>query len=218
MPSPPRLLTTSGPLTPPPSAANSSTSTPSSNPPTPLLLTPTASDSYPMSRYELMYAAAAVQVNAQMNCLASFLVVFSLFALAGAARAQTVAVPFDFSQSEIGVDVTVNGAHLYILLDTGVDPSVIDLHRAEALRLKIDRKGAGELSGFGNDKGAAAFPTFIQGLAIAGHKFAGFDALTGDMSALSEHYGRRVDAFIGYSFLKDKIILIDYLQHNVYLL
>jgi Aspartyl protease len=49
----------------------------------------------------------------------------------------------DFSQSEIGIDATVNGEPLYIMLDTGVDPSVVDLHRAEGLHLKIDRNPGG---------------------------------------------------------------------------
>lgn len=61
-----------------------------------------------------------------------------LFGLGGdAALGQPVHVSFDFSQSEIGIEATVNGEPVFILLDTGVDPSAIDLHRAEALHLKI---------------------------------------------------------------------------------
>jgi Aspartyl protease len=131
---------------------------------------------------------------------------------------QTLRVPFDFSQSEIGVDVTVNGEPLYILLDTGVDPSAIDLHRAEALHLKIDRSAGGDVSGVGNTDRPTAFPTIIQGFAISGHKFGNFDALASDLSALSANYGRRVDGFIGYSFLRDKIILIDYPARTLYVL
>jgi len=131
---------------------------------------------------------------------------------------QTLRVSFDFSQSEVGIDATVNGEPLFILLDTGVDPSAIDLGRAQALHLKIDRKSGGEPSGFGNTEHPTAFPTTITGFAISGHKFASFDALTGDLSALSAKYGRRVDAFVGYSFLQDKIILIDYPRRWLYLL
>jgi hypothetical protein len=134
------------------------------------------------------------------------------------APAQTLRVPFDFSQSEIGVDATVNGQPFYILLDTGVDPSSIDLRRAEALGLKIDRNAAAEVSGSGNAEQLTAFPTTITGFAISGHKFASFDALSGDLSDLSTKYARQVDAFLGYSFLRDKIILIDYPQRTLYLL
>jgi hypothetical protein len=132
--------------------------------------------------------------------------------------AQTLRVPFDFSQSEIGVDATVNGKPFYVLLETGVDPSAIDLGSAEALHLKIDRKIAGEASDAGNTRQLTAFPTTITDFAISGHKFASFDALTGDLSGLSAKYGRRVDAYLGYSFLQDKIIMIDYPQRTLYLL
>lgn len=128
----------------------------------------------------------------------------------GAAFGQTVRVPFDFSKSEIGIDATVNGEPVFVLLDTGVDPSAIDLQRAEALHLKIDRNAGGPISGFGNTEQPTAFPTTIQDFAISGHKFRSFDALASDLSSLSSRYGSRLDALIGYSFLQDKIILIDY--------
>ena len=60
---------------------------------------------------------------------------------------QTLRVPFDFSQSAIGIDSTVNGEPLYILFDTGVDPSVIDLKSAEALHMKIERTAGGVQNG-----------------------------------------------------------------------
>jgi hypothetical protein len=123
---------------------------------------------------------------------------------------QALRVPFDFSQSEIGIDATVNGEPVYVLVDTGVDPSAIDLDRAEALHLKIDRNAGGPISGFGNTEQPIAFPTAIEGFAISGHKYGAFDALASDLSALSAKYGRRLDAIIGYSFLQDKIIMIDY--------
>lgn len=146
-------------------------------------------------------------------------ILVSLFILEGdPLSAQTLRVPFDFSQSEIGIDATLNGEPAYILLDTGVDPSVIDLGRAEALHLKIDRDAGGQASGVGSTNQPAAFPTTIRGFAISGQEFGNFDALTSDLSALSAIYGRRVDAFIGYSFLQDKTILIDYPGRMLYLL
>jgi len=123
---------------------------------------------------------------------------------------ESLQIPFDFSRSSIGLDVTVRGTPLYVILDTGVDPSVIDLARAEALGLKIDRPDGGEASGFGDAKGARVFPSSIDNLVIGGHSFAPIDALASDMSALSAHYGRKLDAVLGYSFLADKIVLIDY--------
>jgi hypothetical protein len=145
-----------------------------------------------------------------LTLTAQFVLVAACVLGGGTVFAQTHRVPFDFSRSAIGIDATVNGEPLYILLDTGVDPSAIDLQRAEALHLKIDRNAGGAVSGVGNTEQPTAFPATIEGFAIAGHKFGSFDALASDLSGLSAKYGRKLDAVIGYSFLKDKIILIDY--------
>jgi hypothetical protein len=148
--------------------------------------------------------------------MAFLLILFGL--RRGTAFGQALRVGFDFSQSEIGIEATVNGEPVFVLLDTGVDPSAIDLHRAEALHLNIDRNAGGAVSGFGNNEQPTAFPTPIEGFAISGRKFGSFDALASDLSALSAKYGRRVDAFIGYSFLQDKIILIDYPERTLLVL
>ena len=133
----------------------------------------------------------------------------------GVASGTPLTVPFDYSHKEIGLSVTVGGAPLYMILDTGVDPSVIDLARADALGRKVDRGGGGEATGEGDDKQSKVFPTAIAGLSIGGHPFAAFDALAFDMSPLSKQVGRSLDGVIGYSFLTDKIVLIDYPARTV---
>jgi hypothetical protein len=134
----------------------------------------------------------------------------ALFLGPAAAAAAPLSVPFDFSRSAIGLDVSVKGTPLYMILDTGVDPSVIDETLAGTLGLKVDRTAGGEASGEGDAGHAVVYPTSVDGLTIAGRAFAPFDALTTDMSTLSAHYGRRLDGVIGYSFLNGKIVLIDY--------
>jgi hypothetical protein len=136
----------------------------------------------------------------------------------GAALAKPVEVPFDFSRGAIGLDVTVKGVPLFVILDTGVDPSVIDINRAEALALNVDRAAGGEASGYGDAKSARVFPATIAGLAIAGRSFAPVNALAADTSAMSAGYGRRLDGVLGYSFLTDKIVLIDYRNRKIGLL
>jgi len=134
----------------------------------------------------------------------------ALIALGQGAAAAPVFVPFDFSRSAIGLDVTVKGAPLYMILDTGVDPSGIDGKRAAALGLPVDRGAAGEASGEGDAKQAQIYPATIEQLAIGGHGYGAVDAAAMDMSTLSAHYGRALDGVLGYSFLADKIVLIDY--------
>ena len=138
--------------------------------------------------------------------------------IGGSAMATPLTVPFDYSRNAIGLNVTVKGAPLFMILDTGVDPSVIDLAHADALGLTVDRKAGGEASGEGDAKQSKVFPSSISGLAIAGRDFAPVDALAFDMTTLSAQYRRELDGVLGYSFLTDKIVLIDYDRHTLAIL
>jgi hypothetical protein len=139
-----------------------------------------------------------------------FLTALLIAFLPGAALAAPLSIPFDFSRHAIGLDVTVHGQPLYMLLDTGVDPSAIDTARGDALGLKIDRGTSGEASGEGDAKSAQVYGATLDGLAIGGRSFASIDTLALDMSTLSASYGRKLDGVLGYSFLNGKIVLIDY--------
>jgi hypothetical protein len=131
------------------------------------------------------------------------------------AAAEPLTVPFDFSRHAIGLDVTVKGKVLHVLLDTGVDPSAIDLAKAKELGLKIDTSGGGEASGEGSAQSAKVFPVPIENLAIQGRNFGAIDGLAMDLSGMSARYGSALDGIVGYSFLKDKIVLIDYVRKQV---
>jgi Aspartyl protease len=138
--------------------------------------------------------------------------------VAGPAVGAVLDIPFDFSHRAIGIDITVHGMPLFVLLDTGVDPSVIATAPAESLGLKVDRASGGEASGYGESKSATVYPTTIDGLAIRGRSFAPIDALMADITAISRGYGRDIDGVLGYSFLKDKIVLINYAAQRVWIL
>lgn len=138
--------------------------------------------------------------------------------LIGCAASQALETSFDFSRSEIGIDVSIKGKTLYAILDTGVDPSVINLADAEQLGLKVDRTDAGEASGFGEGRGVTVFPASIAGMTIRGHRFAAFDALATDTAAFTSPGQRRLDVVLGYSFLSDKIVFVDYVAHKLAIL
>ncbi len=135
----------------------------------------------------------------------------ALLLIGDASAAEPVlTLPFDFSRSAIGLDVTVKGRPLYVILDTGVDPSAIDLKRADALGLPVQRGAGGEASGEGDAAQAVAYPSTINDLVLGGRTFAAVEAVAIDMSTLSARYGRPLDGVLGYSFLTGKIVLIDY--------
>lgn len=130
--------------------------------------------------------------------------------LPAASEARPLVVPFDFSRSEIGLDVSVRGTPLHMFLDTGVNPSAIDTARAEALGLKVDYAGGGEGSGDGSAEHVMVYPTSIDDLAIGGRPFGAVEALAIDMKAVNIAYGRPVHGTLGHSFLAGKLVLIDY--------
>ena len=138
--------------------------------------------------------------------------------VAGPVVGAVLEIPFDFSHKAIGLDVTVHGMPLFVLLDTGVDPSVVAAARADSLGLKVDRASGGDASGYGESKSATVYPTTIDGLVIRGRSFAPIDALTADTTAVSRGYGRGIDGVLGYSFLKEKIVLINYTAQRVWIL
>jgi len=146
----------------------------------------------------------------------------AFFALIGFLTSKAIAAPleapFNFTRSEINIEVFIRGRALNAILDTGVDPSVIDITEAELLGLKVDRSVSGEAGGFGEGRGATVFPTTIEGLIIHGHRFKAFDALASDTAPYTSHDQPRIDAVLGYSFLSDKIVLIDYVSHKLAIL
>jgi len=128
---------------------------------------------------------------------------------ATAASGATRAMPFDDTHHAIGLDVSVKGQPLYVLLDIGVDPSVIDVARAKALGLPMQSGKGGEASGEGNGH-SHVFPATIKALAIGGKNWGDVDALAMDMAGLSKQYGKTLDGVLGYSFLAGKTVVIDY--------
>jgi hypothetical protein len=153
-------------------------------------------------------------LNKPLGARMAALAVFS----AVAASARPVSIPFDFSWDEVAIEATINGAPVRLLLDTGVSPSVIDTARAKSLGLGLDNTAAGDMSGTGATKQATAVPTTIRGLEIAGDSAPPFEALATDLTDFSAKYGSRLDGMLGYSFLKRRIVLIDYPARRLKLL
>ncbi len=124
--------------------------------------------------------------------------------------ARPLTVPFAFDRGELAFDAEIDGHPVFVMLDTGVDPSGIDLATAERLGLLVEKRAGGEASGEGDGRSAMAYPSRIVGLSIAGRRFAPFVALASDMTGLSEGYGRPLHAVLGYSFLRRHAVLVDY--------
>ena len=122
----------------------------------------------------------------------------------------TVEVPFNFHRNEIILSVKIGGEArtLNMMLDTGTDPSAIDLATAKAIGLKLDRIGRPG-SGGGTEVNltyATKLPLLEVGELVAKN----LEAVAIDLSQVSQRLGITVHGVLGHSLLKGRIVQIDY--------
>ena len=125
------------------------------------------------------------------------------------AAASTCIVPFSFEKDQIVVEVTLGTSGPFrFLLDTGTNPSVIDLKTAEMLSIPL-----GEAADSGSGAGTGPMQVrrcLLPALSLGPLTASGLEAAAADLSSLSTGFGRRIDGVLGYGFLKDRVFTIDY--------
>jgi len=132
---------------------------------------------------------------------------------ATAARGQTVKapieVPFEFVHKQIVVQVKVNGKGPFsMLLDTDTDPSAIDSGTARDLGLSVGTSGS-RASGSGTEVNTV-YPTTLGTVELGSVIAKQVAAATIDLSKISQRLERPIQGVLGFSFLKDRIVQIDY--------
>ncbi len=141
----------------------------------------------------------------------------TLFLLAACSTPnQNESIEFQFVRNVPIVAATIGESDdLHFLVDTGVDPSVIDLLAARQLGLPVDETEVGEASGAGDGSGLAIMRSSIRDLSIAGRKFASIDALAANLSAFSAALEMELTGILGFSFLDRQIVRIDYRSNQI---
>ena len=133
---------------------------------------------------------------------------FSAFAQASTAS-KPVEVPFELFHNSIVVQATVDGKGPFnMLLDTGVDPSVVDLNTARTIGLKF--AAAGYQGTGGGTETNLAHETRLPVVQLGDLAAKNIDATAIDMSKTSAALGKPIQGVLGYSLLKDRIVQIDY--------
>jgi len=126
-----------------------------------------------------------------------------------AGQQQLIEAPFTFAHNQIVLQVKVNGKGPYnMLLDTGTNPSAVDLASAKEMGLKIAGKGF-QGSGGGTDKNQA-YPTELALIEVGNLVARNIPAAAIDLSKPSQRLGRQLHGVLGYSLLKNRIVQIDY--------
>src|SRR5262245_27383380 len=120
-----------------------------------------------------------------------------------------IAVPFTLEKEQIVLEVSIGASGpFHFLLDTGTDPSVINLATAQALGIPL-----GEPSEAGGGAGTGPLEVrrcSIPALVLGPVATRALEASSIALPGLSGPLGRRLDGVLGYGFLKDRIFTIDY--------
>ncbi len=140
-------------------------------------------------------------------------IVLLLLALAPAVLAQAakapVEVPFEFVHNQIVVKVNVGGKGPFnMLIDTNTDPSAIDIATARELGLVVGDKGT-PVTGGGTEANTA-YLTRLLTVELGSLVVKDVAAATINRTKISERMGGPIHGILGFSFLKDRIIQIDY--------
>lgn len=124
-------------------------------------------------------------------------------------KQQAVEVPFDFYRNEIILQVKVNGNGPFnMMLDTGTDPSAIDLTTARELGLNLDPVGKPATGG--GTRLNLTYATRLPLAEVGKLTVRNIEALAVDLSKISERLGKPLHGVLGHSLLNHRIVQIDY--------
>lgn len=131
------------------------------------------------------------------------------FAQTGKRSAPPVEVPFEFEHNQIILEVKIAGkGPFYMLLDTNTDPSAIDAATAREIGLAVGSKGSSATGG--GTETNMVYPTQLPTVEIGSVVAKDVAAASIDLSKIKERIGRPIQGVLGFSFLKDRIVQIDY--------
>lgn len=143
--------------------------------------------------------------------ISTILLLFLLLAVSAYAQAPKAPteIPFEFLHNQIVVQAKINGKGPFnLLIDTDTDPSAIDTATARELRLQVGSSGA-PASGGGTETNIV-YPTRLASVELGPISGKDVVAATIDLTKLAERIGKPIQGVLGFSFLKDRIIQIDY--------
>src|SRR5438105_15258913 len=150
------------------------------------------------------------KISSVFAAIASILTLssFGLFAQSSK-KPHSIDVPFDFFHNEIILSININGKGPFnMLLDTDTDPSAVDLVTAKEIGLKLDSHAS--LAAGGGTSKNVAYGTKLALITAGILEAKNIEAGAIDLSTVSTNLGKKIHGVLGYSFLKNRIVQIDY--------
>src|SRR5262245_44486078 len=150
---------------------------------------------------------------------------FSVLLLAQGAFCQTskplsdgrIEIPFRMVEGVIWLDVSINGSQpLNFVLDTASGDDVIDRARAEELRLPLIEVGARANAGTGDGTTLVAFTDDVE-FAVGSLNYKRLRASVVPFDGVNRSYGERFDGVLGFGFLSQRVVTIDYVHQKLIL-
>lgn len=128
-----------------------------------------------------------------------------------------VTVPFEYINRHIFITLSLNGKDgMVFLLDSGTNMNILNLRTSESMGLKpVNIKQAKGL-GLGSGKTYMAAAKNIDAR-IGGIQVADVMAVV-DLRSLEQHFGHREDGILGFPFLREFVVVLDFDKHMLTLL
>jgi hypothetical protein len=116
---------------------------------------------------------------------------------------------FELHRNLISIEVRLKGkGPLTMMLDTGTNPPALDVATARELGIAVRATGKNAVGGGTGEN--ELFELDPLDIAAGGLNAEGVEFAAADLSAISKALGKVLHGVLGHSFLKDRVVRIDY--------
>ena len=123
-------------------------------------------------------------------------------------------IGFRLQSNLIMVDVVLDGRAKQFIVDTGASNTVIDKRRIDA-SVEGDVREAFGTSACGAGGSVEAEMTIVKSLAVGGATVSDLPVAGIDLSGISEKIGAAIAGILGYDFLSQFRVTIDYREETI---
>jgi hypothetical protein len=160
-----------------------------------------------------MKTGSAIRLTARLTALI-WLLLLAWPAAAQAIRRPLATIPFELANNHIYLEVRLNASEpLWFCFDTGAGQTVLAKSRADALRLELGQPIQSRGAGASTVTGAA-----LKAATLTLAEFPGFSLpvrIALPFDHLEAFEGRRFDGVLGYDFIRQFVVEVDFIRRQL---